>query len=488
VKVVLAGLGSIGRRHLRNLLTLGERDIILYRTKKSTLPDDELSAFPVETNLNTILDNRPDAVIIANPTALHLDIAIPSAEAGCSLLIEKPVSHNMERINELKNAVQRGGGQVLIGFQFRFHPCIQKIAQILNEGSIGRPLSAYAHYGDYLPDWHPWEDYRKSYSANAALGGGVTLTLCHPLDYMCWLLGEVESLSASTSKISDLDIQVEDVAQITLHFAQGTIGSIHLNYYQQPPSHLLEIIGTHGTVRWDHTDNTVKLYSAHEGAWKSFPAPGGFERNEMFLSEMRHFLQVVRGEVRPICTLSDGIHSLKLAIAVNQFSDLKSGRKIERRPLPQDVELVVFDFDGVFTDNRVWVDEKGHEQVAVNRSDGLGIAMLRQEVNTDIFVLSTETNPVVSARCKKLKIPFVQGVNDKVAMLKQILAKKQVKQDKVIYVGNDVNDLPCFQLVACAVVPADAHPDVMCHADLVLKNRGGHGAVREVCNLLIDRG
>jgi len=131
MKFLIAGFGSIGRRHLRNLLALGERDILLLRSNKSTLPEDEIAQFPVETSLEAALGHHPDAVIISNPTALHLDVAIPSAEAGCAILLEKPVSHSMERAEEFRTAVSRGGAKVLVGFQFRFHPTLRRAAQAL---------------------------------------------------------------------------------------------------------------------------------------------------------------------------------------------------------------------------------------------------------------------------------------------------------------------------------------------------------------------
>src|SRR5512136_994770 len=109
MKFLIAGLGSIGRRHFRNLLALGERDILLYRTHQSTLPADELAGFPVESDLRVALAYKPDAVIVSNPTALHLDIAIPAAQCGCHLLIEKPVSHSMAHLNELEQAVRENG-------------------------------------------------------------------------------------------------------------------------------------------------------------------------------------------------------------------------------------------------------------------------------------------------------------------------------------------------------------------------------------------
>jgi N-acylneuraminate cytidylyltransferase len=155
-----------------------------------------------------------------------------------------------------------------------------------------------------------------------------------------------------------------------------------------------------------------------------------------------------------------------------------------RRPLPNPVDLLVLDFDGVMTDDRVWVDQTGHEAVVANRRDGMGISLMHK-AGIPMIVLSTEPNPVVAARCRKLNLPFIQGLSDKATTLQQVLHERQVDPAHVVYLGNDVNDLPCFPLVGCAVVVADAHPDVIPHADLVLTMPGGTGAVRELCDRII---
>ena len=318
MKILIAGLGSIGRRHLHNLLALGESDILLYRTHHSTLPDEELAGFPVETDLAVALAYRPVAVIVSNPTALHLQVAIPAAEAGCHLLLEKPISHTMEGVDRLQKAVRRGGGQVLTGFQFRFHPGLQTVRRLLNEGAIGRPLSVRAHWGEHLPGWHPWEDYRLGYSARADLGGGVVLTLCHSLDYLRWLIGEVAALWAFSDKLSDLELQVEDTAEIGLRFTSKAIGSLHPDFNQRPPAHHLEIIGTQGIIRWDNGDGAVHAYRSASENWDIYQAPEGFTRNDLFLAQLRHFLAVAHGESTPLCTLEDGVRALQLALAVHE--------------------------------------------------------------------------------------------------------------------------------------------------------------------------
>ncbi len=155
-----------------------------------------------------------------------------------------------------------------------------------------------------------------------------------------------------------------------------------------------------------------------------------------------------------------------------------------RRGLPDSVALVVLDFDGVLTDDRVWVNGEGTEWVAAHRGDGMGISRLR-EAGIEVVVLSTETDPVVKARCDKLGIPALRGVKDKAVRLQELFEERGLDPDRTVYVGNDVNDLPCFSLVGCALAPADAHPAVRREADMILKRKGGQGAVRELCDMLL---
>ncbi len=327
MKFLIAGLGSIGRRHFRNLIALGEKDIVLLRTRKATLPDDELAGYPVETNVEEALrKHKPEAVIVSNPTALHLDVAIPAARTGCAILLEKPISHSTERLDQLKEAVEKSGSKVLVAFQFRFHPGLLRARQWIEAGEIGRTLSAHVQFGEYLPAWHPWEDYRQGYAARADLGGGVVLTQCHALDYLPWLVGKVQSLWGFTGKLSDLDVDVEDTAKVGLRFAGGALGSLHLDYNRQPPVHTLDIAGTRGTIRWDLADGAARLYRAEKKDWEMVPLPAGWERNVMFLEQMKHFVAVVRGEAEPACPLEDGIRVQQLVEAVH--ASQRSGRVI----------------------------------------------------------------------------------------------------------------------------------------------------------------
>ncbi len=159
----------------------------------------------------------------------------------------------------------------------------------------------------------------------------------------------------------------------------------------------------------------------------------------------------------------------------------------ERRTLPTKVSLLVMDFDGVLTDNRVWVTQNGEEAVAANRSDSLGLALLLEQKKVASLVLSKERNPVVEARCRKINVPVLQGIDDKATALKNYLVEKKIDPKHVVYIGNDTNDLPCFPVAAFAFAPADALPEVQRRADWVLENQGGRGAVRELCDILLTR-
>ncbi len=155
------------------------------------------------------------------------------------------------------------------------------------------------------------------------------------------------------------------------------------------------------------------------------------------------------------------------------------------KAIPSKPSLVVLDFDGVLTDNRVWVTETGEEAVACNRSDGMGLSMLKKN-DIQVVVLSTERNPVVTARCKKLKLPCDQGIDDKRTALNRLVKKHGASLEDVVYIGNDINDLDCIRMVGCGIAVSDAHPSVLASADFVLSHRGGYGAVREFCDLLLN--
>lgn len=324
--VLIAGFGSIGRRHLRNLQTLGHKNFVLYRTGKSTLPIDEIADIPTEYSLDKALSHKPIATIITNPTALHMPIALAAAQAGSHLFLEKPISHTLNSVEDLHSLAQRKRLIVSVGFQFRFHPGLRQVKHLLETNMIGPIVNVQAHWGEYLPEWHPWEDYRQSYSAKAELGGGVILTLCHPFDYLRWLIGEIKFVSAVQSCNGGLGIDVEDSADVLLRFASGVTGNVHIDFLERPTKHFIHIIGQNGEIYWNNSDGTIKWRSLDK-EWKTISAPKGFERNDMYLDEMQDFLSCIAGKRQPLCSLEDGIHALRIALAAKRSAN--DGQSVE---------------------------------------------------------------------------------------------------------------------------------------------------------------
>ena len=323
MKLLMVGLGSIGQRHLRNLNRLGETDILAYRVRNLPLPEN--LGVRVIDSLDEALEQCPDAVIVANPTSLHIPVALLAARRGCHLFIEKPLSNNLEGLAELEELVKQNRLQVLIGYQLRFHPDLRLVKTLLEEGAIGTVLSARIQVGEYLPSWHPDEDYRDGYSARRDLGGGAVLTMSHELDFGCWLFGEVEQVSAFTASRSSLGMDVEDTAQILLRFCNDVLVQIHIDYIQRPPGRSCQIIGERGQIVWDYYEPGVRLYEVSSGKWRTFPIHKSFERNCMYLSEVRHFLDCLEGREELQVPIETGRKVLELALAIKRSA--QTGRQ-----------------------------------------------------------------------------------------------------------------------------------------------------------------
>jgi len=320
---LVAGSGSIGRRHLENLRRLGETAATLYRTGRRD-PAAPVVEAPQQFDLARALASRPRAVLVCNPSALHLPVALAAARAGAHILVEKPLSHSLEGVDDLAAEVRRRRLVALMGFQYRFHPSLRRVKAWLEDGAVGDVVSARVHWGEDLASWHPGEDWRRGYAARADLGGGAVRTLCHPFDYLRWLLGEVESVVAELSGTLGLD--VEDVAHVSLRFASGALATVALDYIQRPRTHGLEIVGSRGRIRWADEDGVAYLHDAHRDRVTPFVPPAGFSRNSLFLDEMRHFLACLDGREEPQCPLADGRAALEVALAALRSAE--EGRRI----------------------------------------------------------------------------------------------------------------------------------------------------------------
>lgn len=322
MKILVAGLGSIGQRHLRNLRSIAPVEVVAYRVRGNALPSDLQGDWLTEcSDLTTALSLRPVAALICNPPAAQLDVALAAGRAGCHLFIEKPISHTLDGVDELVSIARNQKLTTLVGFNLRFHPGLQLVKTLLDEDRIGRVVSIRAQVGQYLPDWHPQEDYRTGYSARRDLGGGVILDLIHELDYVRWLGGEVRQVTCSAGHVSSLEIKTEDVAEVLVRFESGAIGNVHLDYVQRSPSRNCQIIGEEGTLMWDNFENTVRLFESRQPGWQVF-RQDGFERNNMYLDEMQHFLDCIEGRKMPVVDVEDGVKTLRLALAARESSEI----------------------------------------------------------------------------------------------------------------------------------------------------------------------
>ncbi len=315
-RILLLGCGSIGRRHAQNLRALGVQELIVFDLQAERR---EQLALELNTETAATLDEcwnrRPDAVVIALPTAFHLPLALEAARRGCHLLIEKPLADRWQGVEELLAVAEQRELMTLVGCNLRFHPGLRRMQNLLAQKAIGRVIVARIEVGQYLPDWHPSEDYRQSYSARRELGGGVILDAIHELDYARWLLGEIVMVTCCAEKLSALEIDTEDTAAIIARCANGAIVEIHLDYVQRAYRRTCQIIGAEGTIHWDYGAGEVRCYSAHDRRWQIYSNPVGWQPNQMYVDEMAHFLNCLGGAEKPALDLFEAAQVLRLALA-----------------------------------------------------------------------------------------------------------------------------------------------------------------------------
>lgn len=332
-RILVIGCGSIGKRHLGNLAALGAGELLAF-DERPDRRQEARSQFGIETpeRLEEAWARRPDAAIIAVPTSLHVPLAVDAASHGCHLFIEKPLSHTLDGVDRLLDIVRERRLVTLVGCNLRFHPGLQKVKALLQDRAAGRVVAARVAAGQWLPDWHPEEDYRRGYSATRALGGGIILDAIHELDYIRWLLGDVETVACFAGKLSRLEIETEDTAAILLRFAGGTLGEVHLDYVQRAYHRTCQIIGDAGTIHWDYAGD-VRWFSAAAREWRAFPPPVGWEWPQMYVDEMRHCLRCWAGEERPALDAAEGRRVLEVAVAAKESA--QSGRIVSLTARPE---------------------------------------------------------------------------------------------------------------------------------------------------------
>ena len=316
------GYGSIGRRHIDNLSSISDLEIIVCTTHKTDKFLRE-NGCKVLNTMEKCINEKPQIALITNVTSHHIETAIKLANAGINLFIEKPLSDSLHGVNTLLKIVKERDLVTLMGCNLRFHPAIKKIKEIISKKHIGKVISVHVENGSFLPNWHPYEDYRDSYAAREDLGGGVVLTNIHEIDYLFWFFGKVKEVFSFTGKFSHLDLAADDLSAILLRFENDVIAEVHLDYFQRPDFRSCKIIGTKGTVHWDSETNVVKVYDVKKKKWIEVLKIKNYDINNTYVEEVLYFLNCIKRKEKTINSVNEGSRVLEIALAIKRASKIK---------------------------------------------------------------------------------------------------------------------------------------------------------------------
>ena len=333
-RVLIVGLGSIGKRHLgiaRELLPAADIRVLRHQ-QGSPIPDEADGCFYA---IEDALAHLPTIAVLANPSPLHVSMAQKFAENGVHLLVEKPLSSNICGIPYLLKTCQRTGSVLLTGYNLRFLPSLQRFRHLIKARAVGQILSVRCEVGQYLPSWRAGNDYRQGVTANASLGGGALLELSHEIDYMRWIFGEIDWVSASLSRQSQLEIDVEDTVHLTLGFkaesgGQKLIAAVTLDLIRHDTTRVCVAIGDAGSLRWNSLTGEVSIYRAGASAWSELFRDDS-AREQSYRAEWQHFLDCVNHLKVPLVSGEDGLKVLEVIDAAIQSDDY--GRRVTVEPV-----------------------------------------------------------------------------------------------------------------------------------------------------------
>jgi predicted dehydrogenase len=300
-RVAVVGLGAAGRRHLENLRSLGIEALPVRRVPG----EGELGS------LEAAEEWGASAIVVATPTAFHLEALRRAVDHGLHAYVEKPLSASSDSVDEVLRRAAERRLVVATGYNLRFHPALAAVRSAIEAGLIGRVLCSRAEVGQYLPDWHPAEDYRTSYAARRSLGGGALLTLSHELDYMRWIVGEVVSASGIARRVSALELDVDDVAEVICEHDGGAVSSIHADLLDRSYNRRARWVGESGSIAWGW-GGPVVLHPDGRRLWED-PA---FDVNETYRAALADFLDAIEGGRPPRCDGRDGLRVVELCEAV----------------------------------------------------------------------------------------------------------------------------------------------------------------------------
>jgi predicted dehydrogenase len=319
MRIAVLGCGSIGRRHLRNLLAEGSHELLPYDPQgDARVFVEKILKLPAYDDLDQVWSKRPEAALIASTPDTHCELALEVARHGVHCFVEKPLATEMERMPELQEICRKKELITMVGCNMRFHPGPEKVKELVEAKTVGKVIAARIQTGSYLPDWHPNTDFRKNYSARPEKGGGAVLDCIHEIDLALWFLGPATVAGAAVLPARNFGIPVEGLAEALLVHQHGVLSSVHLNFVQRDYRRCCQIIGEHGTIYWDFEHPWVEVKSG-AGVETRHELPSEWQINQMYVDEIRHFLHCVEKHEPTLCPLEQGIEVLKIALQVREF-------------------------------------------------------------------------------------------------------------------------------------------------------------------------
>ncbi|VVE49524.1 Putative oxidoreductase YteT [Pandoraea aquatica] len=316
---LVIGSGSIARRHMRNLRALyPDADVGCVSASGRALSADDVEPGVVRfLTLDEAMSASPVFAVVASPAPAHVAHARKLLETEIPVLIEKPLSDSMETLAPSLDELMRHRDKIEIAYNLRFMPSAVCLRQAVVDGSVGRVLSVSAEVGQYLPDWRPGSDYRKQVSAQNALGGGVLRELSHEIDYLVWIFGRPDSVFCIANRVSDLEIDVEDVVDAFLIHDNGPVINLHMDFLQRSVTRRCKVIGETGTLVWDMLKNTVVVQRSG-GEETTLYSDAAYDRNAMYIDELVHFAKVASGASAPFVDIGQAADVLRLIDAMRQ--------------------------------------------------------------------------------------------------------------------------------------------------------------------------
>jgi predicted dehydrogenase len=321
MRILIVGNGSIGKRHLSIARSLFPTSTI----KVFQHSNDNI--IPATSNgliktLKEAIDFSPNIAVIANPAPFHIRIALALTEIGAHLLVEKPLSNSISDVELLIKTCNQLGLKLAVGYNLRFSPSLIEFRRLLNSGAVGKIYSVSCEGGQFLPSWRPEKDYRNTVSANKSLGGGVLLELSHEIDYLYWIFGEIKWIKATLSKQSNLDIDVEDTAILTMgisssNFDREILCNVNLDFVRHDPARSCTVIGENGTVKWDGLKGNINLFSRSSEIWSEIYSHSP-QRDETYIAEWKNFLSAIDCNNEPLVTGEDGLKVLHAISAARE--------------------------------------------------------------------------------------------------------------------------------------------------------------------------